>query len=92
MSYREIRVRPVVRYIVTEFVGHSDGESGSGGSIVEFGEFDNADRANIVAHLLANDSPTRQGDPPATVVSCEKLKIYRTDWTAPSEWKIEATH
>ena len=61
MSYREIRVRPVVRYIVTDFT--CDDDYGNQKSI-PFGEFDNVDRANVVAYAMA-EAEVRTGQPGA---------------------------
>jgi hypothetical protein len=62
MSYHEIRVRPVVRYIVTSFTWIE----GGGGS-VEFGEFDNVDRANVVASALAEADSAINPDCPTVL-------------------------
>lgn len=50
MTYREIRVRPVVRYIVTDYT--LDDTSSSS---VALGEFDNAAAANRIGALVAGD-------------------------------------
>ena len=69
MRYREIRVRPVVRYIVTDFSCDEDyGDQKS----VPFGEFDNVGRANTVAYALAASEPEK------TVV--EPARKLRIDW------------
>lgn len=72
MSYREIRVRPVVRYIVTDFTADNDFRDQKS---IEFGEFDNVDRANVVAHALA-DAALKEGPKPV-VETARKLRI---DW------------
>jgi len=46
--YREIRVRPVVRYVITEFL---DDESRRGSS--QIGEFNSASVANAIGDALA---------------------------------------
>lgn len=82
MSYHEIRVRPVVRYIVTSF--SCDDDYGSQKS-VEFGEFDNVDRANIVAHAMAEADGAINPASPTIVEPARKLRI---DWTrGPGEPK-----
>ncbi len=53
MSYREIRVRPVVRYIVTDFECSDDMRSQSSTSL---GLFDNAKLANRVAEAVVDDA------------------------------------
>lgn len=74
MSYREIRVRPVVRYIVTDFT--CDEDYGNQKSI-PFGEFDNVDRANVVAYAMAEAEATANGTAMAIVEPARKLRI---DW------------
>lgn len=74
MSYREIRVRPVVRYVVTDFT--CDDDYGSQKS-VPFGEFDNVDRANVVAYALAEAEAAANGTPMCVVEPARKLRI---DW------------
>ena len=73
MAYREIRVRPVVRYIVTEY---SETESGARRSI-EFGEFDNVDRANVVAYALAEAEGAANGVAECRVVTAHGPKSLR---------------
>jgi hypothetical protein len=86
MSYREIRVRPVVRYIVTDFT--CDDDYGNQRSI-PFGEFDNVDRANTVAHALAEVETIADGFLDIVVEPARKLRI---DWLrGPGEPK-EAIH
>lgn len=69
-DYREIRVRPVVRYIVTDF--SCDDEYQNQKSI-EFGEFDNVERANLVAYSLGTRA---SADISSVVVEpARKLKI-----------------
>lgn len=75
--YREIRVRPVVRYIVTYFreEDHGDG-TGSVGS-EQFGEFANVCQANQVASALGRDldaQPT--ADPKVVIETARPLKIH----------------
>lgn len=74
MPYREIRVRPVVRYIVTDFT--CDDDYGNQKSIA-FGEFDNVDRANVVAYALAEVEAAANGCKEAIVEPARKLRI---DW------------
>jgi hypothetical protein len=74
MSYREIRVRPVVRYIVTDFT--CDDDYGNQRSI-PFGEFDNVDRANVVAYALAEAEAAANGTKETVVEPARKLRI---DW------------
>jgi hypothetical protein len=86
MPYHEIRVRPVVRYIVTDFT--ADDDFGNQKSI-EFGEFDNVDRANVVAYALAEAEAGANGSPEALVEPARKLRI---NWLrGPGEPK-EAIH
>jgi hypothetical protein len=83
MAYREIRVRPVVRYIITEYTYENEGWPYS--KSIEFGEFDNVDRANVVAYALAEaDAAINEGSM-AVVEPARKLRI---DWTrGPGEPK-----
>jgi len=74
MAYHEIRVRPVVRYIVTEF--SCDDEMRNGKSI-EFGEFDNVHRANVVAYALSEADATSNGSAECQV---EPARALRIDW------------
>ena len=69
MSYREIRVRPVVRYIVTDF--SCDDDYGSQSS-TQFGVFDNVESANTVAYALAADEPAK--------IVVEPARKLRIDW------------
>lgn len=76
--YREIRVRPVVRYVVTDFQCNEDyGDQKS----ISLGEFDNVESANLVANALAGMSRLPKGfgtHPPIVVEPARRLKI---DWT-----------
>jgi hypothetical protein len=74
MAYREIRVRPVVRYIVTDFTTDDDHRNQKS---IEFGEFDNVDRANVVAYAMAEAEAAVNGSPMAIVEPARKLRI---DW------------
>jgi hypothetical protein len=53
-TYREIRVRPVVRYVITEFEADYDAP-GAPQHSYSLGEFDNVVSANQLAELLANE-------------------------------------
>ena len=72
MSYREIRVRPVVRYIVTDFSCDDDFRNHKS---VEFGEFDNVNRANVVAFALAEAEGAANGSPEPLVEPARGLRI-----------------
>lgn len=72
-NYREIRVRPVVRYVVTDF---SCDENYDNQRSVPFGEFDNVERANAVAAALANIAES--GGSQIVLETARKLRI---DWT-----------
>ncbi len=80
--YREIRVRPVVRYIVTEF---SCDEDYADQQSVPFGEFDNVERANEVAASLASVAE-RDG----RQVVLEPARKLRIDWTRGPDEPREA--
>lgn len=83
MTCREIRVRPVVRYIVTDFSSDDDSRNQSS---VGFGIFDNALQANMVAEALANHIK----GPPSPIL--ETARQLRIDWKRrPGEAK-EAIH
>jgi hypothetical protein len=93
MSYREIRVRPVVRYVVTDFT--CDDDYGNHRSI-PFGEFDNVDRANVVAYALAEAEAAANGSKEAVVEPARKLRI---DWIRGSgepkehiRWELSEVH
>jgi hypothetical protein len=74
MAYREIRVRPVVRYIVTDFTADDDYQNQKS---IEFGEFDNVERANVVAYAMAEAEAAANGSQMAIVEPARKLRI---DW------------
>lgn len=74
MSYREIRVRPVVRYIVTDFTCDDDYKNQKS---IPFGQFDNVDRANVVAYALAEAEAAANGSKEVVVEPARKLRI---DW------------
>jgi hypothetical protein len=73
-SYREIRVRPVVRYVVTDFTCDEDYKNQRS---IPYGEFDNVDRANAVAHALAEAETIADGFLDIVVEPARKLRI---DW------------
>lgn len=73
--YREIRVRPVVRYVVTDF--QCDEDCGDQKSIA-MGEFDNVDYANVVAYALATSVGHEFG--PDAVPIVETARKLRIDW------------
>ncbi len=54
-NYREIRVRPVVRYIVTDY--QRDDDSLQPPQSQAYGEFDNVGAANCVGQALATATP-----------------------------------
>lgn len=74
MTYHEIRVRPVVRYIVTSFTADDDYRNQKS---IEFGEFDNVDRANVVAYAMAEADKAINPGFPTIVEPARKLRI---DW------------
>lgn len=87
MTYHEIRVRPVVRYVVTEYRQYE----GTRGSSVSLGEYDNVDLANHIGKLVAD---SRLG---AKVVF-EPARSLRIEWIrepgAPQEtirWALHET-
>lgn len=83
MAYCEIRVRPVVRYVVTEFSCDDDHQNQKS---IEFGEFDNVERANIVAYALSEAEAAANGSDKTTHV--EPARKLRIDWTrGPGEPK-----
>lgn len=75
MSYREIRVRPVVRYVLTDF--QCDENYGNQKSIA-LGEFENVDYANVVAYALATSAGREFG--PDAVPVVEPARKLRIDW------------
>ena len=72
MAYREIRVRPVVRYVVTDYTA---GDDNSTAQSIPFGEFDNVERANVVAYALAEAEAAANGSPEPVVEPARKLRI-----------------
>ena len=78
MSIHEIRVRPVVRYIVTEYKADDDMRNASSSP---FGVFDSVHDANRVAEAMA----VQAGDG----VNVEPARALRIDWNrepgAPKE-------
>lgn len=94
MVYREIRVRPVVRYIITEYT-HDDGANSQ--SSQSWGEFDNCHKANVMANSMRYAEHHMGGGVavgPETVV--EEARPLRIEWNrapgAPREdiyWTLE---
>lgn len=84
--YREVRVRPVVRYIVTLFEEYDDGKS-VGRSSVAYGVFDNVQQANIVGEAIADREMvlhTELGPNDSSVaskVNFEPARRLKIDWT-----------
>lgn len=76
--YREVRVRPVVRYVVTLYESEDDGLKQSGGSTA-FGTFDNAIYANIVGEAIA-ERERRADKNEASDVVFEPARPLRIDW------------
>lgn len=73
-TYREIRVRPVVRYVVTEY-HHADDPSGKRNSgSVAFGEFENVHMANTVAAAMHAQAPSGTVLEPARPLRIEWLR------------------
>lgn len=69
MSIHEIRVRPVVRYIVTEYIADDDMRNGSSSG---YGTFDNVHDANRVASALAAEA--------GETVNLEPARALKIDW------------
>nr|WP_279183907.1 hypothetical protein [Acetobacter syzygii] len=98
MAYREIRVRPVVRYIITEFTCDDDMKNQSS---TEWGEFDNAHRANVMANSMRyaehymGDNGVAVG-PETVVEECRPLRIrWERGPGEPKEaiqWKLEESN
>lgn len=75
MSYHEVRVRPVVRYIITEFTSDENGQSSTA-----LGEFENVRAANRIGELVANSlngPPEMSGKSSVVFEPARALKI---DW------------
>src|ERR1700733_14197336 len=77
--YREVRVRPVVRYIVTYYELEDEGPS-QGSSSTAYGVFESVKHANIVGDAIAGRENVRSegcGFPPVVFEPARKLRI---DW------------
>jgi hypothetical protein len=74
MSYREIRVRPVVRYVVTDFECNDEFTAQSSTSLGSI--FENVESANRVAKLLAADAMAH-GD---QHIVYEPARALRIEW------------
>jgi len=72
MSYHEIRVRPVVRYVLTDFTASDDMREQSS---VALGTFDNAALANRVGDAVVGDL-RRHTDQPIVFEPARQLKIH----------------
>lgn len=77
--YREVRVRPVVRYIVTLFEQVSDEGVLDGQNSQSLGEFANVDSANLVAAALYRDYMT-EARKSNRVTVYEPARKLRIDW------------
>jgi hypothetical protein len=69
MKYVEIRVRPVVRYVITEWISEDDENGRMASSSIAYGEFDNAGQANLVAGCL-------QRELGGVLEECHSLRIH----------------
>lgn len=79
--YREVRVRPVVRYIVTLFERIEDVESPDGRQHSQaLGEFDSVEPANGVAAALYRDYLASEPNEPDRVTVYEPARKLRIDW------------
>lgn len=76
MAFREIRVRPVVRYIVTDYNEDDAGKHTS----IEFGQFDNVHRANVVAYAMAEAEAMVDGTSPKLGVIVEPARALKIHW------------
>lgn len=81
--YREVRVRPVVRYIVTLFERIEDGISPDGRQHSQaLGEFDNVNSANNVAAALFRDFNAHETpDDPERITVYEPARKLHIDWS-----------
>lgn len=80
--YREVRVRPVVRYIVTLFERIEDDVSPNGRQHSSpLGEFDDVNSANNVAAALWRDYMVGESDDdPERVTMFEPARRLKIDW------------
>lgn len=78
--YREVRVRPVVRYIVTLFEQVSDEGACDGQNSQPLGEFDNVESANNVGAALWRDYMREAETKPDRVTVFEPARKLRIDW------------
>lgn len=69
--YREIRVRPVVRYVITDYSMDEDKGTSSSSPL---GMFENVDSANRLAAALALDIAA-SGDPAPVLEPARQLRI-----------------
>lgn len=82
MTYHEIRVRPVVRYIVTEYKSDDELNTASSASL---GEFENVRNANRVGQILA-ETLSAQYESEGGRVVFEPARSLRIEWLrAPND-------
>lgn len=85
-TYREVRVRPVVRYIVT-FFEMDDDDQNVGQQSIQYGIFDNVDQANIVGEAVAMRENRLDKNAVSEVVF-EPARRLKIDWLrGPGESK-----
>lgn len=79
--YREVRVRPVVRYVVTLFERIEDEISPDGRQhSIALGEFDDVSAANLVGAALWRDFTRETETDPSRVTVFEPARKLRIDW------------
>lgn len=79
--YREVRVRPVVRYVVTLFERIEDEVSPDGRQHSQaLGEFDDVNSANNVAAALWRDYTRETESEPGRITVYEPARKLRIDW------------
>lgn len=78
--YREIRVRPIVRYVVTLFEQWDDEIGAQKQESQPLGEFANVDSANLVGAALSRDFSREQETDPTRKTVFEPARKLRIDW------------
>lgn len=77
--YREVRVRPVVRYIVTLYERTEDAYGRESHNSQGMGEFDNSHTANLTGAAIYRDLCS--ADEPMCATAFDPARQLKIDWT-----------